>query len=410
MGFAGDPLTRSVGRTVLSLLLVALSGFFWWYGVSTNRLAARDLGFLKNHFWLVQPFSEAWVLKGNVAYYVDLDPQAAAVNYRQAIAKKPLAIEAWLNLAKVGLAEDREEQARRILETLSPLISHVSTWKWQELLLARDLQEETLFAAAFNFILTRLPLHITEASFLAKGLWGDSRGVISHVAETNREVYFAELLRAGDYDAALTLWKTMETGRVPPDRNLRLRFCQALITGNRLAAAKEVWANWRDDGQQTVYDGGFEGKPTGQAFGWSFRRNPDVVIERSTETPFEGSYALHLRFMGTKNVVFSDVRQDIPVEPGKVYLLRFARRTQGLTSDQGVYLEVVGYHCQGLRVMSEPVLKRSPWLKEELLVPVPSGCEVIVLRVRRDESLMFDSKISGDYWLDAVELIQRHDP
>ncbi len=37
-------------------------------------------------------------------------------------------------------------------------------------------------------------------------------------------------------------------------------------------------------------------------------------------------------------------------------------------------------------------------------MPVPAGCEVICSRCMRNESLMFDNKISGDYWLDEVEL------
>lgn len=404
-----NSLHRSVLRTLLSLLLLSLSGAFWWFAVSTNRLAARDLAFLKDHFRLVQPFAEAWLLRGNVAYFVDLDPQAAAMYYRQAIARHPLEIDAWLNLAKVELAEGREKEARKVISILSPAIFHVSTWKWQELLLARDLQEEALFAGAFNFILTRLPLRIVEACFLARRFWGDSRAIIPHVAEDNREVFLRELIRSKDYDAALALWKTMEAGRFPPDRALRLYFCQILLSGGRMAEAKELWAAWRDDGKEGVYDGGFEKKPTSRGFGWHFEQNPEVVIERSTEIPFEGSYALHLRFMGTKNVRFLDVHQLIPVEPGTVYRLQFARRTQGLTTDQGVYLEVSGYRCEGLRVVSQPVLKRSPWLKEDLLVPVPGGCEVVMLRVCRNESLMFDNKISGDYWLDAIELVRRHD-
>jgi len=391
------------------LILLSLSGAFWWYGITTNRLVAKDLAFLGDHFRLVQPFADAWLLRGNVAYYVELDPQAAAIDYRQAVARKPLEIDAWLNLAKVELAVGKEKEARRILVTLSPLIAHVSTWKWQELLLARDLREEELFSAAFNFILARLPLRIAEACFIAKGFWGDSEAVIPHVVAANREVFLGELMKAKHYDAALVLWKSMELSPLPPDRTLRLRFCEFLLSGGRLTEARGIWASWRDDGKQTVYDGGFELKPTDQGFGWHMWRNPEVVIERTTESPFEGSYSLHLRFLGKKNVNFFDVYQKIPVEPGAVYLLRFARKTQGLTTDQGVYLEVFGHECKGLRVASEPVLKKSPWLKEEMLVAVPTECEVIVLRVRRNESLMFDSKISGDYWLDAVELVKRHD-
>ena len=95
-----------------------------------------------------------------------------------------------------------------------------------------------------------------------------------------------------------------------------------------------------------------------------------------------------------------------PVEPGKVYHLSFARKSQRLTTDQGVFLEVSGYQCEGLKVRSSPVVGTTSWLREELEVAVPGGCEAIQLQVRREESMMFDSKISGNYWLDGVEMIE----
>ena len=348
MNFAGVPLLRSLSRTFLIILLMSLAGALWWYSVSTNRLAARDLGFLQDKFSLLQPFADAWQLQGNLAYYVDLDPQAAAASYRQAISKKPLLIDAWLSLAKVELAGGREDEARRILYAISPYIAHVSTWKWQELLLARDLQEETLFAAAFNFILKRLPLRRTEACFLAKGFWGESQAIIPHLAEENQVVFLTELTKAREEGAALVLWGNMVAGRFPPDRSLRLDFCQFLLGRGKLAEAKEVWATWRDDGKQTVYDGGFETELTNSGFGWRAERSPDVLVERSTENPVEGSYGLHIRFMGTKNLEFNPVYQVVPVEPGKVYRLRFARKSKGLTTDRGVYVQVSGYRCEGL--------------------------------------------------------------
>jgi hypothetical protein len=410
MSFVGFPLLRSLAETFLTVLLISLAGALWWYGVSTNRLAARDLRFLQDDFSLLQPFADAWLLQGNLAYYVDLDPQAAAVSYRQAIAKKPLLIDAWLNLAKVELAGGREDEARRILYAISPYIAHVSTWKWQELLLARDLQEETLFAAAFNFILKRLPLRRTEACFLAKGFWGGSHAAIPRLAEENQVVFLTELMKAKEEGAALVLWQSMEAGRFPPDRVLRLNFCQFLLARGRLAEAKEVWAIWRGDGKQTLYDGGFEAEFTTKGFGWFPQGTPDVLVERTTEDPLEGSYCLHLRFMGTKNLNAAFIYQIIPVEPGKVYRLRFARKSKGLTTDQGVYVNVSGYACQGLSVKSKTVLKRTPWDREELIIPVPAGCEVLLLQLIRNESLMFDNKIAGDYWLDEMELLEWHAP
>ena len=198
----------------------------------------------------------------------------------------------------------------------------------------------------------------------------------------------------------------MEASGSPPDKALQLSFCQFLLDGKRVSQAKEVWAAWRDDGKQTVYDGGVELEPTNNGFGWRLAKNPDVLVERSAEFPFEGEYCLYLRFLGQKNVNFSDISQVIPVEPGKVYRLSFARKSQRLTTDQGVFLEVSGYQCEGLKVRSSPVVGTTPWLREELEVAVPGGCEAIQLQVRREESMMFDSKISGNYWLDGVEMIE----
>ncbi len=392
------------------LLLISLTGALWWYGVSTNRLAARDLEFLQDHFSLSKPFADAWLLHGNLAYYVDLDPQAAAARYRQAIMRKPLMIDAWMNLAKVELAGGHDDEALRILNAISPSIAHISTWKWQELLLARDLGEEALFAAAFNFILKRLPLRRTEACFLAKGFWGDSQTVVSRVADENKVVFLTELMKAREEEAAVVLWRKMAASTFPPARSLRLEFCQFLMARGRLIEAKEVWATWRDDGKHTVYDGGFETEFTNKGFGWYPLGNPDVLVERATEDPFDGGYCLHLRFMGTKNINSGLIYQIVPVEPAKVYRLRFARKSKGLTSDQGVYLNISGYGCQGLNVKSNALLKRTPWDREEHTVMVPAGCEALLLQVMRNESLMFDNKIAGDYWLDEVDLLEWHAP
>jgi len=406
----GAPLLRSLSRPLQIVLLISLAGALWWYGVSTNRLAARDLRYFQDHFPLSEPFAEAWLLMGNFTYYADLDPQGAAARYRQAIVRKPLLIDAWMNLAKVELAGGREDEARRILYAISPYIAHVSTWKWQELLLARDLREDELFAAALNFILKRLPHRRTEACFLAKGYWGDAQTTATRVSEENQAVLLLELMKAREEDAALMLWRSMEASSVLPDRTLRLDFCQFLLERGRLVEAKEAWNTWRSDGRGTVYDGGFEKELTNSGFGWRVERNPDVLVERTTGSALEGSYCLHLHFMGSRNIEFSHVYQIIPVEPCKRYHLKYANKSKAITTDRGVYLQVNGYRCEGLELKSEPVLRDTLWTREELMISVPCGCEAIALVVRRNESLMFDNKISGDYWLDAVELAEQHAP
>jgi hypothetical protein len=392
------------------MLLIGISGAFCWYGVCANRLAVKDTAFLKEHFTVVQPFAGAWLLRGSLSYYLNLDPQAAAADYRQAISRQPLLINAWLSLAKAELAAGREEETRRILQTLAPFLSQVSTWKWQEFLLAQDLRDEALFSAALNFILSRLPNRVREACFIARGFWGGWKGALPHLAVEGRLMFLKELMEAKESETALALWKDMKASSAPPDKLLHLEFCQFLLNCGRIAEAKDIWASWRDDGKQTIYDGGFELKPTHRGFGWNLVRTSDALVERSTENPFEGKYSLHLRFFGLKNVDFSHVSQLIPVKSGNVYRLSFHRRSQGLSTDQGVFLDVRGYQCEGLTEQSKPLLGTNPWSREELTLTIPAGCEAIALVVRRKESLMFDCKISGDYWLDGLELAEKNAP
>jgi hypothetical protein len=86
--------------------------------------------------------------------------------------------------------------------------------------------------------------------------------------------------------------------------------------------------------------------------------------------------------------------------------LLFVRKGSNLTTDRGVLLTVSGYKDE-FKTSSEQVLGDSPWMKDKIEFSVPAGCEAIVLRVRRDESLKMDNKISGDYWLDSVELMEK---
>jgi hypothetical protein len=176
------------------------------------------------------------------------------------------------------------------------------------------------------------------------------------------------------------------------------------MDSGRLAEAKAVW-KWVQGGSTPgMADGGFEKPPLNQAFGWKFDQSPQVDIERSPLLPGSGSHSLHLRFRGTANVSFHHVSQVVPVEPGQGYVLRFLRKSRNLTTDQGIFIQISGFQCRGLSVRSRPVTGSLPWGQEELRFVAPEGCEAVLLQVRRGESHSFDSKISGDYWLDGVSL------
>jgi hypothetical protein len=397
---------RLAARSLMSAVLLTMAVGLLWYGMCKYMIAVKDLAFIDRHLSL-DMFPESWLLRGDDQYYVTLDSDGAANSFKTAISIQPLMVDAWISLAYAELMAGRKSSVHNIMETLSPLISHVSTWKWQELHLANELQDENRFAECYNFILSRLPHHLQKANSLALNLWGGWPGILPHVAPENQVTFLAELMKAKETDVALDLWKAMEESRHPIDKNLRLRFCQFLITSGRMSPAKHVWREWREDASRGVFDGGFERPPLTTAFGWRFKPHPDVVIERVSESPNAGAYCLKLHFRGTGNISFNHVSQIVPVEPGRDYLLRFAQKSWNLTTDQGVYIEVNGYQCKGLNVRSEPLSGTTPWSVREIEYSAPADCEALTIMVRRKESLKFDSKIAGDYWLDAVEVIER---
>jgi len=183
----------------------------------------------------------------------------------------------------------------------------------------------------------------------------------------------------------------------------QLLFCDFLISNGRFKEAKSIWHLWRKNDIALIHDGGFEAEPLNMAFGWRFETGPGFILERETRPACSGNSCLHVHFNGVGNISSNLVWQIVPVSPGTAYTLRFVRKGGNLTTDRGVFLTVSGYKNE-FKTISEQVLGDSPWQEDKIEFSVPAGCEAIVLRVRRDESLKMDNKISGDYWLDSVKL------
>lgn len=392
-------------RIFAALVLLIVSGCLLWYALNTYRLSTRDPDLLESSS--VRFFPEALYLKGNLQSLADPDLNAATESYRKAVLSEPSMIYAWIALARAESIRGNREQAAKIAAIISPALSSISMWKRQELLLAFDLKDESYFESCFNYILTYLPHHVRDAGSLGSRFWGSWENVLQHLSPKNRPAFLDVLMTAKQPEVAWSLWEIMNNeGTTIPSKDI-LRFCNFLIGNNQLEQAKKVWKLWNGNDPSLVHDGGFEVDPLNSAFGWRLSTHPDVVVERTTELPYSGKNCLHLRFKGEKNISFSHVVQVVPVKPETDYVLHFVRKSRSLTTDQGVFLNISGYRCEGLRAQSKLVTGSSPWTEEDVEFTTPPGCEALYLQVCRRESLRMDSKISGDYWLDAVEIKER---
>lgn len=111
-----------------------------------------------------------------------------------------------------------------------------------------------------------------------------------------------------------------------------------------------------------------------------------------------------IEFLGTENLNFAGVQQQMLVEPGTTYNLTAQLRTEDLTTDQGVYLEVLPGGGGSRLLKTDPLFGTQEWQSLGGLVEVPENVHTVVIRLRRNRSQQIDSRIAGKIWLDSVRL------
>ena len=162
-----------------------------------------------------------------------------------------------------------------------------------------------------------------------------------------------------------------------------------------------------------IIDGGFEDGDDHGWFGWHMSDAPGVTASRAACPQCDDSgRALRIEFDGEHNPHFFGVRQDVPVESRRSYVLSASGRSQGISSTNGVAVFVQGLPvadrdgmagCQ-LWESGEQFLGDNNWTRYELQFSVPEGCEGVRILVGRPQSRHLNKFIGGEFWLDDVEL------
>ena len=391
----------------IAAVLLVFAGLLAWYSVCSYELAMHSpMGAFSARF-----FPGQLILEGNARYHA-LDMAGAEKYYTEAIVSGPIYIDAWIDLAAALTVSGNSDEARRILRIISPSLASISTWKMQELDLADVLGEKDYFERCYNYILAYLPNRVQEASLLGSQFWGGWAKVAPHVSPSNRSRLLSVLMDNRQPEAAVDLFRLIEASGPKLEGKDELRVCDFFLSNNRMKEAKAAWRLWRKkdaSDASILYDGGFKEPPLNTAFGWRIPQNPDAAVARESGDACSGGSCsggscLHVHFKGSANLGCDFAAQIVPVEPGKTYRLEFWRKGEKLTTDQGVFVSVSGFQGPGPSVSGPSVAGDSPWKEETLQFVTPAGCEAVMVHVRRNESLMFDNKIEGDYWLKGANI------
>ena len=347
-------------------------------------------------------FARAQYAHGLHAWFQN-DPETAAEFFRQAVSQDVSFIDAWLKLAEAEAIMGQAEKSRDILRFTTGLTDGVFRWMWPQMLLARELDMDDILYRNTNYLLSRRTLIQDALQLLHIHFGGDVRAAMTVIEPDNFVLYLNWLMRWGMTENTLAVWqKIRETGK--PDTEIGLTYANFLLGQKRISQSMAVWQEYMSlDG---MTNGGFENEISQRGFDWRHWGDEDGnwTIERATRGAHEGKYALRISFAGRQNISFQNIYQIVPVIPLKRLRLRYAWKSEGITTDQGPFIEIVGYDQRGLSQSGPMTTGTHEWREESIEFRPPAGCRAAVVRVRRRPSHRFDSKIKGSFWLDNFRL------
>ena len=148
------------------------------------------------------------------------------------------------------------------------------------------------------------------------------------------------------------------------------------------------------------YNGSFETESLGSGFDWRVSSNDDAEARRDTTVAKEGLASLMVSFSGRQNIDYAGVTHDLVVEKGKRYNLTFWMKTEGISTNEGMFVEVLG--CQDCQP-SEKQLGTTYW--QQFPIPFTAAADLVTVRLRRVPTNKFDNLLKGKVWVDAFDLV-----
>lgn len=190
-----------------------------------------------------------------------------------------------------------------------------------------------------------------------------------------------------------------------------------LVGEGRLEEARQAWIGLaRGNGLRDaefegranyVWNGGFDLDLTRGELDWRIRDTGSGCFDGGcaavAQDDGEERAALRIDFDGTSNLGLAGVEQRLVVDPGRTYRLSYSARSHEISTDQGVYFEVLGAASRRVRLTTEPILGTRPWSR--FTGTFEAGQEhAVLVRLARRPSLRLDNLLRGTLWIDSVSV------
>jgi tetratricopeptide (TPR) repeat protein len=408
---------------------VCLAGFLC-YQAGKLWIADRDtrsdtLAKLERGAALEPGNADAWDALGRFRQldFTNPDFDGALGDYQRSVQANPLSSHHWMNLAEayetngdLGQARDAFQQAR----TVYPLSAEVA-WNYGNFLLRQDQTAQGY--AEIQHAVRSDPKLLTLA---ISRTWRSSRDInilLDHVlpAETNAYLlaldYFSGIKQA---EPALVVWQRLVALGKPIEIERAFPFLEELIAEDRSTETKKVWndalamAGLNHDppaNHSAVWNGDFGRDFLQGGLDWRWETQPGVDFEFDTVPQNYGVRSVQLFFGGGSNLLITEPKQYVPVEPSHWYRFHAYMRTQALSTEMGTrFLITDPNHRSAVTARTENFSGSHAWTATDLDIETSVNTHFLLVQLLREESRMFDNKLSGTMWIADVSLTPADGP
>jgi len=355
--------------------------------------------------------------------FANPNPALAASEYLHAVHEDSHSAHYLMDLAGAYEAEGEITQAQDawIRARADYPSSAEVEWNYGNFLLR---QQET--SAGYDMIHRAVE---TDTSFLPLAIsrtWRSSQDInalLEQVLPKTPEAYaqaldfFASIQKP---EAALVVWHKLLEMKKPLPISQTFPFFQALIDEDRSEEARETWkqalaaAGMPDEeppNHSLVWNGNFEKDFLNGGLDWRWYYAPGVSIEFDAPPPGVSGRSVRLDFIGGMNPDISEPFEYVPVEPGHSYHFHAFLRTQDISTESGMRMNLVDpNHSDALDLMTDNLTASHPWTPAEADFTTGPNTHIILVRLRRTPSRLFDNKLSGSVWMADVSLVEAAAP
>lgn len=287
-------------------------------------------------------------------------------------------------------------------------------WRMGNFLVRQDRVEE-----AFTYLMKSAEFDPQMAGACLNLLWKldfDEERVLQEWPRERepRLLLLESLLRRGSeraFEFADAIWAELMTSAKPLSVSEVTPYLRSLVDRRQIVRARVEWFRAMErlgmadhqfaDYRNAVWWGEFERTLPGGLFGWHLENSSSVSWDLASGEGRDGSDCVKVRFHNLDGP-FRGLGQRLLLAGPGTYQMTFTARSDSLTTEQGIYLELVDVGDGRIVGRTDQVVGSTQWKTYTRLFTLAEEPQFLQIRFRRDPSRKIDSALNGEIWIDSV--------